>query len=1020
MKEDLFILKAACLLHDPPTKAWDIVKRRSHEEMAKRIAENILKESRLNDAKNLLKNDNVKQADYLAAGVDRWLLSKLVGEDYSSFRYDEIKIKNIFNPKFLTPIRREPEDKQVNDFTKKLNYVLKGIQDVNLAYHVLYACYEPYWILSELPSGPADTRTPSHNVFDHNYATASIMNWLVREKEPKGILLYVDLGGPQRFISSSRKLRDLWVSSYLASALAWNLFWFLIKRLGPDIMILPTCRGNPFYYHILISELRQSNVKGEIIDEIKRLVKEITEGWYNPYNDVIPKYAVIPVTATFMLPDIDVLKQFDDFEDINNLEDLKELIKKKYEEAWEKIYEVVVGKCKELINDFGILAEKASELLEDCKNYGFDKVPPLPLRIIAIHINELYDLGFLRNEKERYKLYHYIFKLLTYRVEKEKVYKFRPEEELKLYDITLKPLRSWKESKRGFDYCSVCGSLPAIVIMPSNEKGFKKEKLGLKIEPIFGFGERLCFYCLIKRLLTMNKLLKPFIDLLLGKISDNEINFRFLSVCDIAVLPFKKSLIEIGVKLSDHHPDLAETLSNKIDNIWKQLAERKISPPGRQPIMKVEQELLNKIKETVKIDDLRKNLEEFLYIDSEIGIMRGMDEYNPRKDWRKIKDELNENMRVKLFGRIEELNTYYATIRSDADNFGKIIQGKVKEGFRIEIDDYLYNLLEGDAKEVVQAIIDGRYENAKKICEKSKISDIDKKLDEIKKLVEELKAKKEIIISPSYHSALSRALVSNAFNDVKKIENHSGLAVYAGGDDLLAVTPVDECLSVVKELRKNFSFPLPEPKGFYRIKSYYIPSLVTASRSFSVYLSHYMFPMYVTISRSAKLLSEYAKEVRWILHDVKQREKDALVLSYSPRGGEQSAILPLSNVRKPEENLGGDIMKIQELIELIDELKSEFSSSLIYNLNDDEHIKLIESLIKQNKDFLLKKVIEEVFYRNCDIKDKDIKRRKAEDWSSKFTENYDLIFDIDGEHHFFLKELTLSLKLYRSGLREAA
>ena len=93
--------------------------------------------------------------------------------------------------------------------------------------------------------------------------------------------------------------------------------------------------------------------------------------------------------------------------------------------------------------------------------------------------------------------------------------------------------------------------------------------------------------------------------------------------------------------------------------------------------------------------------------------------------------------------------------------------------------------------------------------------------------------------------------------------------------------------------------------------------------------------------------------------------------------------------------------------------------SLIYNLNDDEYIKLIRSLIEQKKDFLLKKVIEEIFYRNCDIKEKDIKRRKAEDWSNKFTENYDLIFvDINGKSHFFLKELALSLKLYRSSLRE--
>ncbi|MEM2562016.1 MAG: type III-B CRISPR-associated protein Cas10/Cmr2 [Candidatus Bathyarchaeia archaeon] len=521
------------------------------------IAEKILRNCKLYEAKEYLigiNSDYVKQSDHLAASVDRWLLSKLVGKSYSSFSVNEIKMKNIFNPKFSIKIDGKLDDRQVDEFAKRLNLILKDIQDVDLVYHVLYACYEATWISCNLPAGPADTRVPSHSVFDHNYATASMMNWLIKSKSPKGILLFIDLGGPQKFISNSRKLRDLWISSYLASALAWRLFWILIRRLGPDVMILPTCRGNPFYYHSLISELYQKNIDEKIINEIKKLAKEVVEN-YDPDEDVIPRYAVIPVTATFILPDIDVLKQFNDFRNIESLEDLKKLVENEYSRIWKDMYETIVENCSQLKNDLGKLAEKSKELLEKCRNYGFDQTPPFPIRVVAIHTDELYKIGFPTSEEEQYSLYHYMFKLLAYKESREKIYRFRPEENLKLYDMTSNPIESWKESKRGFDYCSLCGYLPAIIIMPSNEEEFKSESLDLRIEPIFSFGERLCPYCLIKRLLSISGILKPVMDKLLGKVSNKELHYiRFLSVTDIALIPFKFSIVN-AVRKIDEAPD---------------------------------------------------------------------------------------------------------------------------------------------------------------------------------------------------------------------------------------------------------------------------------------------------------------------------------------------------------------------------------------------------------------------------------------------------------------------------------
>jgi len=165
-----------------------------------------------------------------------------------------------------------------------------------------------------------------------------------------------------------------------------------------------------------------------------------------------------------------------------------------------------------------------------------------------------------------------------------------------------------------------------------------------------------------------------------------------------------------------------------------------------------------------------------------------------------------------------------------------------------------------------------------------------------------------------------------------------------------------------------------------------------------------------------KLLEETAKETKWMLDGVEEREKDALVFSYSSRGKEMTALLPLSDIRNPEENLGVSLKYVDDLINSI-EMDSKFSASLIYDLNSCE---LIEPLIKQGNSLLLGKVIKNIFYRNCEIKDRDLRLRKAEENARNIMENYDLKFKVNNELRFYLKELVLSLKLYRSGLREAA
>lgn len=1020
MIEDAFVLKTACLLHDPPNKAWLLVSREDHEEEARRIARRVLEGTCLEAAAEGMER-KAKPADVLASSIDRWLLSKLVGEEYSLFRVDRIKLKNIFNPKFSQEIdrRRPPTD----EFVKTLNDVLKPIKDPRLAYHVLYASYEATWVQLGLPAGPADTRSPSHTVFDHNYATASIMNWLLGGREPEGILLYIDLGGVQRFVSSSRKLSDLWLSSYLSSALAWSLFWDFIRVLGPDVMVIPTCRRNPFYYHSLISELIKNNVDRSVIEKIKRISRDFTG--YDPEKDKVPRYAVVPVTATFILPSLDRLREFDEFKEINvesGLKGLEEFVKKRYREIWRDVYNEIVEKCKDLMDELGDLAVKVEELLNKCREFGFDATPPLPIRVIALRTNELRKLGL--KDEERYKLYHYMFKLLSYEERRRKLYKYRPEEDLKLFDMTSQPIETWpKKTDRGFEYCSVCGYLPAIIVLPTREDEYVKF-LKIELEPIFSLGERLCPYCLIKRLMgASNYVLKFVLDKLLGEIEKELPKFRFPSVSDIALIPFKKSFITNAMKLDG--TDLANELSEWIREIWNKIVKKRVIPTGREPITRTEGELAKKIKK-LKSENLKNDLEEILFMDSEEAFLKtqrikedgGEKYYNPRKDWLELRKRIYEHekmfslMNLREEG-IEELNAYYAIIRCDADNLGKIIRGRVKEGFGISLRDYFCNVLEGPAKKVVEAILSNDFEKAAEIYRKHGIKDFDAKLkDEISTFIFTLEDRGEIIISPSYHSALSNALMANAVRDKEIIDENDGITIYAGGDDLLALTPIKNSISTVQKLREKFSFP-SKYEGFDVIGNYLIPSLATASRSFSVYFAHYMFPLYTAIGRSAELLEDVAKRAKWI-GGREEKRKDSLILSYSPKGSERFSLLPLSDVKGSDRVLGKSLKYIDELVSQIK--RGEFSTSLVYDLYNDQTIK---SLIDVKSETLLKKLVEKIFERNCEVRDEQKCKKMVEIWVKKLVEDYDLVFEIgdDVQAQPFLEQFFLALILYRSGLR---
>lgn len=185
--------------------------------------------------------------------------------------------------------------------------------------------------------------------------------------------------------------------------------------------------------------------------------------------------------------------------------------------------------------------------------------------------------------------------------------------------------------------------------------------------------------------------------------------------------------------------------------------------------------------------------------------------------WEKIKSE-----RIK-----QKPPTYYAILMMDGDNMGKWLHG-----------DYLPKM-----SEVLHpSIIDD--------CSRSPEG-------------------KEVLlahrpITPMTHAAISEALTNFSLHVAPKIvKNHMGALIYSGGDDVLALLPLENALRCANELRFAFSgdpaFNEGAPDGYYRNHD---------GRDLL------MMGMKATISAGLAVV-HYKEDLRFALNQARQSEKEA-------------------------------------------------------------------------------------------------------------------------------------------------
>ncbi|MBO3810086.1 MAG: hypothetical protein FGF50_10915, partial [Candidatus Brockarchaeota archaeon] len=401
--KDFFLSKMGAIIHDPPHKAWLLMKYKSHVAEAEAIGKEILGD--LFDGIQRVR-DVINASDRLSASIDRWLLSEIVKDEVGKFSNYAVYITNLpFSSNYFHPPSSLKEE-DIRGFTNALAYLTGEVDDLKLKYHLLYSLYEPLFY-EHCPKcvSPADTRIPMHTIFDHLYASAAMVNWVYEKggqhSVARGLFVRVDLAGVQSFISSSRKLSDFWMSSWLISFMAWKTIEVLVENVGPDILVKPTSRNNAFYYHFVLAKL-----KGVVSPHAWNILLKVAEKYAGYDGEFgMPRHPIIPSMIDVILPPYEVLSELEI--KVNSNFELARFLTDRYTQVWKNIFNGVEKAVQELPD--GWLKDELIKAMNESGRIGIDEQPPLPLRIIVVNIPDEIAYDSLKD----YEIYHAAFKRLS-------------------------------------------------------------------------------------------------------------------------------------------------------------------------------------------------------------------------------------------------------------------------------------------------------------------------------------------------------------------------------------------------------------------------------------------------------------------------------------------------------------------------------------------------------------------------------------------------------------------------------
>jgi len=246
-RNDLFKTKLWAWLHDPAEKALILLRGKAHDKGT--VSD--LREKIFKPANNELLDEIAKKADRWASAADRPSLPK---GKWSSKSFAA-------NAKLIHPLSTKHVD--LGDISQDIS--TEAAESISFAhFSSLYDDKEPkdyykiflkFWRFGpELSHDgleslwrilPADTRSPDHTIWDHLRLTSAFAGAMAGDKEQVPALMVISIGPVQDFIAQARTVSDLWSGSHLLSSLAFETMKPIIESYGPDSIIFPNLWGVP-------------------------------------------------------------------------------------------------------------------------------------------------------------------------------------------------------------------------------------------------------------------------------------------------------------------------------------------------------------------------------------------------------------------------------------------------------------------------------------------------------------------------------------------------------------------------------------------------------------------------------------------------------------------------------------------------------------------------------------------------------------------------------------------------------
>jgi CRISPR-associated protein Cmr2 len=920
----LIRLKVEVLLHDPPHKSHliGLLKEnfgKRHEEEARTFRSIVLGGTSFSEFSEELR-PLIALCDRLASSAERrFIRASHLGNWPRGIYVDYSKLHNIFNPSRSRDVSvssmsiNNPNAllERVMRVGERINRVLRQVSrvaDEVTVYNTLYALLEPAWYAEGLYPSLADTRVPSHTIFDHLYASATIANIVTRADtvKLKGYYVLVDYPGIQSFIGSGRKAGDFWAASWMLSNLMWRLGLNYARKYGFDVFVSPTARLNPYTIKTL-KTIIADNASDAAREAEKILATAL--GLSETELGVISEQPLIPATLSLLFPPVDY----------SSPEEVAESFERAYREAWRslvreaecglsdsedvssRLTSYLLREICDIINEppqgvriYVVDVEKIHEKLISCLVEGVrDACEDLGLEISKSNYAEFTKMPLeVKREFTSILLWHLLVTEATRLAVGNGCVRHPVPRPFFVYSQSkLTPISERiVESSGNWIPCTLCGVEPVIIKatkkpeMPDEYSdefkdyvakilSVKREKITLRdwseLKKHFKPGEALGPYCLLKRAVY------------LFKYAERKISF--VSTDDIALEGFSAIISALREKYRDLLSEMSEIIARK----------------GLLPEPAILTDLLLSTREVGKPKDITLAAEvskltyESFVRRVEDALEEVCRELSRRGDYaasfisalkERVVGQLSSQITeavlsrpnyLELLGieracRAHRLKTSYAILRGDADNIGKIHTGKIDFilGENL-LENYFSNLYKG----VVESIELGSY--TAEIKEQLKKT-IQNSLDTLKHGLELLGFEKRLPITPAWSASLSLSLMVSAIMDFKVITRNHGMLVFSGGDDVLALMPPETAFKTAIEIRGVF-----RDSGFIDIDNsgLVVPALPTG-RSVSLRYADIKDHMNWEYEKALELLEEKAKEAKWIKSE-ESSFKDTLVISDS-------------------------------------------------------------------------------------------------------------------------------------------